>query len=225
MRHLRTIFAVLGAVTVLALAGNTIALAATGDSFILGKANKATTLTTLNRTHTGPALKVQTKRASNPPFTVNGTGRVAHLNADRVDGLDGAMLQNRVIRYTFPTSAGSSNYTWDLPALPSGTYMATYAIYASTTSANFGQCWFLTPDDGSLYKVVGNASLYQTNLMTWGATGVLNRGFHWQLHCIANGGSFSVDPEASEITFTRIDSVRPLSASTARTTGDRHAGR
>jgi len=50
MRHLKTTLAVLGAVTVLALAGDTIALGTTGHAFILGKVNKANAVTTLKRT-------------------------------------------------------------------------------------------------------------------------------------------------------------------------------
>src|SRR5690349_15216722 len=82
MRHLKTLLTVLGAVTILVLAGNTVALATTGHAFILGKANSANKQTQLTRTTSGPALKVTTKSTANPPFAVNGHGKVAHLNAD-----------------------------------------------------------------------------------------------------------------------------------------------
>jgi hypothetical protein len=70
------------------------AYAATGGSFILGQTNKAGTLSTVQRTTTnGAALRVLTRQSSNPPFVVNGTGKVANLNADRLDGLDSTALR------------------------------------------------------------------------------------------------------------------------------------
>lgn len=88
MRHLKTTLAVLGAVTVLVLAGNTISMAATGKAFILGKGNTASTATALKRTTNGPAMKIVTRRAADVPFAVNGKGKVPNLNVDRLDGKD-----------------------------------------------------------------------------------------------------------------------------------------
>ncbi|HET6154257.1 MAG TPA: hypothetical protein VFE15_15040 [Marmoricola sp.] len=85
---LLSLLTVIGAVTVLVLASNTVALAATGHSFLLGKTNKANKTTTLSRTTAGAALTVKTKSSTNPPFVVNGTGKVTHLNADSLDGKD-----------------------------------------------------------------------------------------------------------------------------------------
>lgn len=70
------------------------AYAATGGTFVLGHTNKAGTVSTLQRTTTnGAALRVLTRQSSNPPFAVNGTGKVANLNADRLDGLDSTALR------------------------------------------------------------------------------------------------------------------------------------
>jgi hypothetical protein len=88
MRSLKTLLTVIGAVTVLVLAGNTVAFATTGHSFILGKTNKANKVTTLKRTTNGPALSLLAKPLSSAPFTVNTTGKVTNLNADSLDGLD-----------------------------------------------------------------------------------------------------------------------------------------
>jgi hypothetical protein len=76
--------ALIGAVTVLVLAANTVALAANGKGFLLGKTNKASKVTTLKRTNPGPALSLKTK--SGPPLAVSSSTKVTKLNADQVDG-------------------------------------------------------------------------------------------------------------------------------------------
>src|SRR5215212_3341509 len=73
--------------------------AATGGTFILGRANSATSQSGLASNNAGKALNVTQKStgtgatalglnvpAGKPPFTVNSATRVNHLNADRVDG-------------------------------------------------------------------------------------------------------------------------------------------
>lgn len=86
--RLISMLTVIGAVTVLVLASNTVAIAATGKGFILGKTNAAKTTTTLKRTTAGSALSLRTKSSANAPLTVNGTGVVTNFNADKLDGLD-----------------------------------------------------------------------------------------------------------------------------------------
>lgn len=73
------------------------AVAATGGTFILGKANSATTTTGLTNTN-GPALTLSSK-AGTAPFTTNSSTKVARLNADALDGLDQASFQRRVGGY------------------------------------------------------------------------------------------------------------------------------
>jgi hypothetical protein len=88
MHRIKTFLTVIGAVTILVLAANTVAYAATGGKFVLGQTNKANKATTLKRTTSGPALNLVTKPSSTAPFTVNSNGKVANLNADSLDGLD-----------------------------------------------------------------------------------------------------------------------------------------
>ena len=125
-----TLLTVIGAVTVLVLASNTVALATTGHSFILGKANSANKITSLTRTTAGPALKVVTKSSANPPLTVNGKGKVANLNADLLDGLSSSAFAPypKVIRgmwdigaiatATSQSMTGSISFGWTLPSAP-----------------------------------------------------------------------------------------------------------
>jgi hypothetical protein len=95
MHRLKTFLTVIGAVTILVLAANTVAYAATGGKFILGKTNKANKVTTLKRTTSGAALNLVTKPSTTAPFTVNSNGTVANLNADMVDGHDTSYFASR----------------------------------------------------------------------------------------------------------------------------------
>ena len=65
MRHLKTSLAVLGAATVLVLAGNTVALAATGQNFLLGKGNSANAQATLAEMTRSADLNVRTSAILN----------------------------------------------------------------------------------------------------------------------------------------------------------------
>ncbi|MPZ73832.1 MAG: hypothetical protein GEU74_11475 [Nitriliruptorales bacterium] len=86
-----------GVMLALVLGGTTVALAAVpGDPLKLGRINSINKLSTLVGNLSSPMLRVQNKgtgtalnlrvQAGKPPLTVNSGGRVAKLNADRVDG-------------------------------------------------------------------------------------------------------------------------------------------
>lgn len=121
---------VLGAVTVLVLAANTATMAATGKGFLLGKANAASKVTGLSRTTAGPALALKTKKTTDAPLVVNGGGKVANLNADKVDGLDSSVLGNRALVWAYAgSSSATSSKTWTLPNLPKGSYQFSYEVF------------------------------------------------------------------------------------------------
>ena len=129
-RRLTTALTVIGAVTVLVLAANTVAIATTGHGFLLGKSNTANAATTLSRTTRGTALVVKTKSSANSPFAVNGKGRVANLNADKLDGLDSTQLATNTTVYSSSDSATVFTNTtgkWRFPVSP-GDYTFTYAL-------------------------------------------------------------------------------------------------
>src|SRR4051794_40614179 len=86
---LLSLLTVIGAATVLVLAANTVALATTGKALIAGGTNSASKVTTISRTTSGSALQLKTSSSTAAPLTVNGKGKVANLNADTVDGLEG----------------------------------------------------------------------------------------------------------------------------------------
>lgn len=109
MRHLKTTLAVLGAVTILVLASNTVAIAATGKGFILGKINSANKQTTLTRTTNGPVLKLNAKSATGTPLAVRGSGKVANLNADKIDGKDSSAFAPSSVAANTPVAVGFIN--------------------------------------------------------------------------------------------------------------------
>jgi hypothetical protein len=73
--------------------------AATGDSLLLGQVNKTDNSTAIKRSDRGPALRLTTKSTSDAPLSTNGTGKVVHLNADRVDGKHAKTLATHAITY------------------------------------------------------------------------------------------------------------------------------
>jgi hypothetical protein len=136
MRSFKTALTVIGAVTVLVLAGNTVALAATGHSFILGKVNKANKVTTLKRTTSGAALNLVTKPAGTAPLTVNSNGKVNNLNADSLDGLDSSSFASGGYSTSFSsnvvmTSAGEPHQLMSL-AVPAGKYVVVSRLQGQT---------------------------------------------------------------------------------------------
>jgi len=142
MRYLKTTLTVIGAVTVLVLAGNTVALAATGHSLLLGKSNSADANTSITRTTSGSVLKLQSKSSTNSPLTVNGKGKVTNLNADQLDGLNSTAMENTTRLFTV-NGAGTTSVTKVVP-LPAGSYTVGYEAYMIDGETDGGQagCYF-----------------------------------------------------------------------------------
>ena len=92
MRKLKTLGSALVIALVLVTCADYVSFAATGKSLILGKANYANRATSLSRSTSGAALKLHTASSSNAPFATNAKGKVANLNADKLDGLDSSAL-------------------------------------------------------------------------------------------------------------------------------------
>jgi hypothetical protein len=94
-------------------------MAATGGNFILGKANSATSTTSLSAPIGGKALQVSntsttagatalglSAAAGHAPFTVNTSTKVANLNADRLDGIDSTgFVPSSALRHAGPVTA------------------------------------------------------------------------------------------------------------------------
>ena len=74
----------------------------------------------VERLDVGPALRLRTATQRAAPFSTNATGRVRHLNADRVDGKDASALASHATSYV----AGRRGMTlapggmWSTPIAP-----------------------------------------------------------------------------------------------------------
>jgi hypothetical protein len=177
MQGLNRTLAVLGAALVLAVVANGVAVAATGQGFVLGRHNAANKATTLARTTSGPALQVRTASTANAPFIVNGRGRVANLNADKVDGLDAERLRHQVLSFEIsPAGFTGSSFAMTLP-LPAGRYAASYtATFDGIAGYTF--CWLEqsreTGDPEVQQKKVLGEDIYQgDNLAALNGNGVV----------------------------------------------------
>jgi len=147
MRTLRTFLTVIGAVTVLILAANTVAYAATGGKFILGHTNKANKVSTLKRTSSGAALNLVTKSSGNAPLSTNGKGRVTNLNADMLDGLDSSTLRTR--SYVFHASVtASTGFDLAIP-VPAGSYLISWTNFLQLLGPASVDCYVLEQNPGA----------------------------------------------------------------------------
>jgi hypothetical protein len=218
MRSLKTALTVIGAVTVLVLAANTITYAATGGTFFLGRTNKAGTQTTLRRTTSGAALGLVTKSSKNAPLSTNGTGKVVHLNADRLDGLDSSALTTRTYRYTIPSQTAVTSFDVTFPTLPAGTYLASYDLLARVDAAGAHTvCFFADPGDTRFSMVAFGSANTDGSVLTMNATGVVDTSFAGNLSCVAVGGMMTLDDDFGRtVTFTRIDALQESPASFTR---------
>jgi hypothetical protein len=172
MRSLKTVLAVLGAVTVLVLAGNTIALAATGHSLLAGKVNTSSRTTTIKRTTGGAGLAVHTKYSANAPFAVNGHGRVPNLNADYVDGLTSLSLRNH--SYVFDAEpATDQRFVSYAVSVPDGSYVVSYTAFLSQLSGDGGVECFISEDHGKSHEGIttGLSAFYANHSSDTSLTG------------------------------------------------------
>lgn len=146
MRKLKTLGSALVVALVLVTCADYVSFAATGKSLILGRANYATKITSLSRSTSGAALKLHTASTSNAPFTTNAKGKVANLNADRLDGLDSSALVNKALVFTTSVNVPSAtSITVTLPNVPAGKYLFNSDGFIYTTMTNGHGCYLYVP--------------------------------------------------------------------------------
>lgn len=209
----KTALTVVGAVTVLVLAGNTVALATTGKALLAGKINTSSKVTALARTTPGTALQVRTKRTTDSPLAVNGRGKVVNLNADTLDGKDSTALGTRALVWSYAGTAGGAASRTFAIQVPAGRYLFSYEVYLNTTtypSAGALDC-YLKRVAGPLYAAEsitqGNAS-YGTAANGVG-TIIMPTAGEVQLFCRGSAAStweFSQD-QPLRITAVPIDTL------------------
>lgn len=143
------VVAVVGASALLVAGVGAVGYAANGDNVKVGKSKKGTKVTEIKRTRSGPALKLTTKKRSNPPFSTNATGKVVNLNADKLDGQDVADIRKglastsdlaglaevKAIRFKDPAASRAGNTIYNLGKVPAGTYQVSFNASVITTTA------------------------------------------------------------------------------------------
>ena len=93
MQRLKSALTALAVGIVLLTALDFAAAAATGRGMVLGHWNQADHKTVLKNTKQGVALDLRAKNG--PVLKVNNSKRIKKLNADKVDGMTGARLQDQ----------------------------------------------------------------------------------------------------------------------------------
>jgi hypothetical protein len=232
MRHLKTTLAVLGAVTVLVLAGNSIAMAATGKAFILGKGNSANKMTSLSRTTAGSALKLKTTTSAAAPMVVNGRGKVGNLNADLLDGKDSSAFAPypKVIRgvWSMATSTNPGfitadiSFGWTLPSAPVSHYIEVGdpvpagcgGTAAAPSAAPGNLCVFVTHQFGTVgvHGICSHANVCDPGADTYGA---LVYGTGTGASGTQIGGTWAV--RAASVSASRLASSPTRTSTHART--------
>jgi hypothetical protein len=214
----RTLPVLLGALLLVGGA-NLAAYAATGDPLLAGKGNRANKPTAIKNTGNGPALVLKSRRGA-PPLKVSSPARVARLNADRVDGLNGAALQTRAHTYYLPFGAppaAATVQTLRFPGLPRGRYLATYTAAGNwTTTPTVFTCSLRLAGVPQAFGLSYGVIRASDNTATTSGSAFLDTASYGvpTLRCLSNQ-SFIWDQTIAgvfEVTFTRVDVGAELSA-------------
>ena len=170
---------------------NLVAYAANGRPLLLGQHNRETTSTSLRNPGAGPALRLRSREAA-PPLAVSSTKKVARLNADRIDGLDGRQLGVRLRTYLIGGDGDENDVVKTFPGLPTGRYWVGY---------EFREQFLVTssPDDGTVLSAEG---------LVDADTGVVMR-------CVAGGIFDSGSIPDSQIRFVALTSSTVAEAVTS----------
>jgi hypothetical protein len=180
---------VLGAVTILVLAANTVAFAASGKGFI-GKVNVTKKQTTLKRTRPGTVLSLVAKPGS-PALAVNSGVKVGNLNADLLDGLDSSQLQSR--SYVYTASVSNQNIVAVTAPVPAGTYLVSYSAFFgdpfNKTIATGTECYVTDATPNYVAYSSANNAAGSVYLPAQSGSGVATRSgsSNIVLHCDVSG--------------------------------------
>jgi len=214
-KNLTTLLTVIGAVTVLVLAANTVALATTGKALIAGKTNTSSKITALSRTTSGVPLKITSKSTANAPLAVNGKGKVTNLNADKIDGLSSSSLITKPYvvrkRITIPTS---SFFVSAPEKVPPGYYFATYSVSLNTVGSDIGsvRCVLSGTGPGGAAEFVGGAESESDgrSYASVSGSGVVYKpdtDYVLDLQCYTGADALTDVQQPVQVTFTRLNGV------------------
>lgn len=199
-------------ITILLAAGVVVAgleltsYAANGRAFVLGGSNSESRPASLTNTGKGAALSLHVSKAA-PPLTVSNGNKVAHLNADTVDGLHAQALTTRVITYQVPGGTPVA-FNLKLDSLPAGKYLASFDVFMQTTIG-------AGPAICTLGADVGPAQLLSYGAVNGGgytssaAGGLVTRARQHPLFLACNNASTVVAANSgtSQVTLTPVAGV------------------
>ena len=215
MRRLKTFVSALVVALVVTASLDYAASAATGHAFVLGQLNKANRTTALQRTTSGPALSLTTTSTAAAPLAVNGRGKVANLNADRIDGLDSSALMGvraQVARFVFDST--QLVHVGRLATLSPGTYLATLNVTfigagGSTAAPTTFSCEFDQTGNGDTEVERGlvQGSISSDVAPALASTTVLTslEGDQVSLVCTASKAWTTNENRPAEVTLTKLD--------------------
>lgn len=163
MPRIKSVLSALAIGLVLIMGLDYVSYAATGQALILGQLNKSGATTTVQNTGTGPAATFKVKNTTGAPIAVNGTGKVAKLNADFVDGRSASDLAPLAFGYvsltgTLQGGRGVVTTSYDAAA-------SSYLITIADTSYIADR--FATVVTTSCNAVTGRTTAFEGNLVVY----------------------------------------------------------
>jgi hypothetical protein len=179
---------------------NLVAYAADGHPLLLGRANREASTTSLLNTGPGPTLRLTTRRGV-PPLAVSSGKRVARLNADRVDGLQGAALGVRAYVYGIGGDWDEGYVVKSFPGLAPGLYWVRYEFQVHEVVGGL-HVWL---DNGTRDEQLSSGTDAVNGTLT--AEGIVDARHGVVMRCRAGGIFYSYLGNASKISFVRLTSV------------------
>lgn len=217
--QLRSIASAAAIAGMLVISADFVALAATGDSPVLGRAIKSNQTTVIQNTGSSPALSLKSKGKA-PSLAVTSKTKVARLNADRVDGLEGKALQTRSYVFTADIDKADASNTFNLVLdLPPGGYLVSYSAFLSGAQTGWGAC-FLTSElgDGEFRYVA--ESRFDSGGQTPGFTGsgyvVKQKDKYLRFDCESLEDFSTFDLQPIQVVATRVDKATNVTPASAR---------
>lgn len=189
-----TVFLVgLAVILALVLGVASMALGANGQSFLLGKGNVATKVSTLVNRGVGPALDLRVEPGQ-PPMKVNSSAKVANLNADQLDGKSEAGFYaagSKVSDSSHADHADTADNAAKLGNVAAGDYALSNDPRLSNPTITFN-----VSSNSSISWLIGNPSDYNSGSNV-NPTLVLQRGMTYQFNVTVNGHPFRIASSAS----------------------------
>jgi hypothetical protein len=210
---------VLLAAVVLVGGANLASYAADGHPLLLGHANdEAHTAAVTNHGH-GPALRLATRRHA-PPLAVTSRKKVARLNADKVDGINGGTVTTYTyrLRQVFSTSQFAQRF----PGLATGrNYIVSYWLDANMTVNSDGLLCEIEANslhgDPTTDEIAITESRHDFLVTNSASAFVTTRNRSLDLSCVTDSSNPTIDSIfGGSVTFVPVGDSHVRDAANAR---------